>query len=58
MERMIRYFRYLKELILYVVILPASLIYNRNREVYLVSERGTDARDNGYHLFKKSTSRN
>lgn len=52
MERMIRYFRYLKELILYTVLLPASLIYNRNREVYLVSERGTDARDNGYHFFK------
>lgn len=52
MERMIRYFKYLKELILYIVLLPVSLIYNRNREVYLVSERGTDARDNGYHFFK------
>lgn len=52
MERIIRYFKYLRELVLYFVLLPASLIYNKNREVYLVSERGTDARDNGYHFFK------
>lgn len=52
MERIIRYFKYLRELVLYIVLLPASLIYNKNRKVYLVSERGTDARDNGYHFFK------
>lgn len=52
MDRIIRYIRYLKELVLYIVTLPASLFYNRNREVFLVSERGTDARDNGYHFFK------
>ena len=52
MERIIRYFKYLRELVLYFVLLPASLIYNKSREVYLVSERGTDARDNGYHFFK------
>ena len=52
MDRIIRYIRYLKELVLYIVTLPASLFYNRKREVFLVSERGTDARDNGYHFFK------
>lgn len=52
MDRIIRYIRYLKELVLYIVTLPASLFYNRNRGVFLVSERGTDARDNGYHFFK------
>ncbi len=30
---------------------PFSLRY-RKREIWLMAERGTDARDNGYHLFK------
>lgn len=41
----IEYFRY------YSVYLIAINLY-KNKEVYLISERGTDARDNGYHLFK------
>ncbi len=27
----------------------------KKREIYIVSERGTDARDNGYHMFKYLT---
>lgn len=31
---------------------PAAWIACRGRTIYLISERGTDARDNGYHMFK------
>lgn len=52
MNKLLRYIRYLKELCLFIIIFPMSLLYNKNRKIFLVSERGTDARDNGYHFFK------
>lgn len=52
MNKLLRYIRYLKELCLFIIIFPMSLLYNQNRKIFLVSERGTDARDNGYHFFK------
>lgn len=34
------------------LLIPVALWKYRGREIWLVSERGTDARDNGYHFFK------
>lgn len=43
---------YILEYMKYMVLFPiASLIY-KNRKIYLISERGDEARDNAYHLFK------
>lgn len=34
------------------LLLPLAKLKFRNREVWLVCERGSDARDNGYHIFR------
>lgn len=34
------------------MLFPVALWKYRGREIWLVSERGTDARDNGYHFYK------
>ena len=31
---------------------PLGVLLYKNKEIWLVSERGTDARDNGYHFFR------
>lgn len=36
----------------YFLILPYARLKYRGNSIYLVAERGTDARDNGYHFFK------
>lgn len=36
----------------YVVLSPVAKYMYRNRKVYLFAERGTDARDNGYHMYR------
>lgn len=36
----------------YTILYPYAMYKYKNNEIYLISERGTDARDNGYHLFK------
>ncbi|MBB6447574.1 CDP-glycerol glycerophosphotransferase family protein [Bacillus benzoevorans] len=41
------------ESIKYLVAILCSIIFiKKNRSYWIISERGTDARDNGYHLFK------
>lgn len=40
------------ECLRYYLMYPWARCIYKNKEVYLVSERGTDARDNGYHFFK------
>lgn len=40
------------EIIKAAVLSPLGRLLYRNREVWLISERGTDARDNGYHFFR------
>lgn len=35
-----------------VIVWPFGKLIYGNREVWLISERGTDARDNGYHFFR------
>ena len=52
MEKVIRIMGYLFELFKYYLLLPIALLIYRGREIWLVSERGTDARDNGYHFYK------
>lgn len=43
---------YLWEMVKYYALFPVALWKYRGREIWLVSERGTDARDNGYHFYK------
>lgn len=40
------------EIIKAAVLYPLGRLLYGNREVWLISERGTDARDNGYHFFR------
>ena len=40
------------DMIRLLLCLPIGLLLFRLKEIYIVCERGTDARDNGYHLFK------
>ena len=42
----------LKELFFMVVLFPIARIYGRKKNIWIISERGSDARDNGYHMFK------
>ena len=35
-----------------LALLPAAKLKYGKKEVWLVCERGTDARDNGYHIFR------
>lgn len=42
----------IKLLLAYVVCLFIYGFNKNYRDVWLISERGYDARDNGYHLFK------
>ena len=41
-----------KEFLKYFLLFPIALWKYRGRTIYLISERGTDARDNGYHMFR------
>ena len=40
------------EIVKYYGLFPLAYMKYRKRNIYLISERGDDARDNGYHLFK------
>lgn len=51
-KKIVRIVGYFKEAILYFALYPVAKIVYRNREIRLFSERGTDARDNGYHLYR------
>ena len=52
MKKAVRILEYLWELAKYYALFPIALWKYRCREIWLVSERGTDARDNGYHFYK------
>ena len=52
MKKAIRVLGYLWELVKYYALFPVAFWKYRGREIWLVSERGTDARDNGYHFYK------
>lgn len=40
------------EFIKYILLYPIARIMYRNRQIFIFSERGTDARDNGYYMFR------
>lgn len=44
--------RFLCEPFVFAVTFPIGRIKYHGHKIYLISERGTEARDNGYHLFK------
>ena len=43
---------FLKETMKALALTPVARLIYRKKHVWLVSERGTDARDNGYHFFR------
>ena len=43
---------YIFEGIKYFSLYPLARLIYRNRKIHLFSERGVDARDNGYHLYR------
>lgn len=52
MNRLLRFWKPLLQISLYFILfVPAILLY-KNKHYWLISERGTDARDNGYWMFK------
>lgn len=42
----------LKEILFLVLLYPVARLYGFKRNIWIISERGTDARDNGFHMFK------
>ena len=52
MARLRRILRYICELIRYYTLFPIAIWKYGKRQIWLVSERGTEARDNGYHFFR------
>ncbi len=51
-EKIKRIIGYLFEAISYFSLYPIARLIYRNREIYLFAERGVDARDNAYHLYR------
>lgn len=47
-----RIFGYFLEAIKYIVLYPIARMSYRNRRIHLFAERGMDARDNAYHLYR------
>ena len=43
---------YLLETVKYLALYPLATLCYRNRHIRIFSERGTDARDNGYHMYR------
>lgn len=41
-----------REFARYYILFPVARLKYRGRTIYLIAERGTDARDNGYHMFR------
>lgn len=44
--------KYLLEIIKYYALYPFAIAKYGSRRIFLFSERGTEARDNGYHLYR------
>ena len=51
-EKIKRIFGYLFEGLVYFFLYPVARLIYKNREIYLFAERGVDARDNAYHLYR------
>lgn len=51
-KKAIRISGYIFETIKYIVLYPLAKLCYRNRNIRIFAERGTDARDNGYHMYR------
>ncbi len=51
-KKMWRVLGYLIEMIKYFVLYPVAVLVYGRREIYIFAERGTEARDNGYYMFR------
>lgn len=51
-RKFLRFLRYLLEFVKYYCLYPIAVCKYRGHTIYLFAERGTDARDNGYHLYR------
>lgn len=51
-DRVKKLVSYTIEYVKYLILFPIALIIYRSRNIYLIAERGDEARDNAYHLFK------
>ena len=52
MKKVKKLFIYLYAVIKRLILLPVAKLKYGGKQVWLVCERGTDARDNGYHMFR------
>ena len=52
LKKMWRFAGYLWEFVKYYALYPIAIWKYRGRKIYLIAERGTDARDNGYHMYR------
>ena len=52
LKKVIRIGSYFLELVTYYALFPIAFMAYKDREIWLVAERGADARDNGYHFFR------
>ena len=50
-KKVLRITGYFVEAVKYIVLYPFARICYRRRSIRIFAERGTDARDNGYHLY-------
>ena len=51
-KKVLRYAEYICEAIKYIAFYPIAKMYYRNRHIRIFAERGNDARDNGYHMYR------
>lgn len=51
-KKMFRIFGYCVEALKYILLYPIAKFCYRNREIRIFAERGTDARDNAFHLYR------
>lgn len=51
-NKIIRLLEYSFETLKYFVLYPAAMLCYRSRHIHIFAERGTDARDNGYYMYR------
>ena len=52
MDRLSRLWKAFSQISLYFILFLPAILFYKSKHYWLVSERGTDARDNGYWMFK------
>lgn len=51
-QKLWKFVVFVAEAVKYIVLTPVARLVYRNRKIFLFAERGTDARDNGYHMYR------